>query len=323
MALDQAWAVGGGAENPIEGARLATYAATNGGRGVILPADMKVKALATPGPFVRVVSGACASPNDYLGGNGGGQSYSGREASSTDVPVAPTGSSGSQVKYLIWAIHDEQYEPGLTPADPVNDPRNNYEWVSSTNGLTYPHVPLVRLDQPANTATITGGMLTDIREVANPKTKPDLRTYSLRAEDTETLSTIGSDNTTGETWPRQADTTQTPILIPEWATRVRIVQIWAGVLSPAARTTGRVWLQIGGDGNPNHVKTQTVKYASGPADGRDPIIIADMVWIPHELRGTRQKFIPRGNRESGSGGVMTLDGASAIITQLEFLLQAD
>ncbi|WP_423058712.1 hypothetical protein [Brevibacterium linens] len=264
------------------------------------------------------------SPNDYLGKDGGAQSYTGREANSTDVPVAPTGSSGGQTKYLIWAIHDEQYEPGLTPADKVNDPRNNYEWVSSTDGLTFPHVPLVKLVQPANTATITNSMLTDIREVANPRKHPELRTYAVVASDTQDLNS-SSAYPAGQTWPVAVEDAWGEIPIPSWATRAKVIMMWTGVRTSGANVYGGIWVQIGQTVNTSNKKTQYVEYNSAnPSDvTRDVLVAADNVHIPAALRGTSQKFYPRGNRRSSGAGRIRLDGASSMVLQVEFLEQAD
>ena len=313
------WAIGNGAENSVELARAGLYVGSNGATGIVGIGDFKVSALPTPGAAVRVAKGTGVIASNYPGTFG--QSYAVQEQAYTDVPVAATGSSGGATKYVYVLIEDTQYG-GQTPPSVENGPYNSYQ-VTTTLPSAQPYLLLARINQPASTATIQNTHITDLREVANPRTKPELRTYALLAEDTETLATTGVDNSTGETWPRQADTVQTPIDIPSYATRVRVVQTWAGVLAPGTRIAGRVWLQIGGDGNPNRVRTQTVKYATGPTDSRDTIVVADMVWIPPALRGTSQKFIPRGNREPGSSGVLTLDGASAIVTQIEFLERAD
>ena len=313
------WAIGNGAENSVELARAGLYVGSNGATGIVGIGDFKVSALPTPGAAVRVAKGTGVIASNYPGTFG--QSYAVQEQSNTDVPVAATGSSGGATKYVYVLIEDTQYG-GQTPPSVESGPYNSYQ-VTTTLPSAQPYLLLARINQPASTATIQNTHITDMREVANPRTKPELRTYALLAEDTETLATIGTDSSTGETWPRQADTVQTPVDIPSWATRVRVVQTWSGVLAPGTRIAGRVWLQIGGDGNPSNVKTQTVKYATGPTDSRDTIIVADMMWIPRELRGTSQKFIPRGNREPGSAGVLTVDGASAIVTQIEFLERAN
>ncbi|GAA1513848.1 hypothetical protein [Brevibacterium permense] len=319
MALDQAWAVGGGAENPVEGARLSTYTATNGGRGVILPDDMKVSALPTPGPFVRAVSGACVSPNDYLGEDGGGQSYTGREGSSTDIPVAPTGSSGGQTKYLIWAVHDEQYERGLTPADKVNDPRNNYEWVSSVNGLTFPHVPLVKLVQPANTATITNSMLTDIREVANPIVggftfaRPRISEDSVRQiKLTRPFTDGGVGPFYGELFPGgDGIPNQTRRKIPARAAYMSIRADWMAISVKGEQNAwGRYWVEFGDEyrehtwasGRQYEFSTQQFGFDTSGAgtNYKESWPLMDQVYIPKKLRGKLVTFAFKAGLDVGA-----------------------
>lgn len=320
MAVDPVPYVVHGAKHSADVFRQAHYDAMGGAHGISSVGALHVKQTGTPSGQVQVAPGGATILNTYQGG--AGQSYSFRNASTTLVDVPASDSTGAKSWWIIAAIEDPQFG-GQEPESAESGPYAFLRCVAKNSTIDYPHELLAEVVVPASTATITNGMITSLREVALPRSHPELRTYALLSEDTETLATIGSDSNTGETWPRQADTVQEPILIPEWATRVRVVQTWAGVLSPGVRISGRVWLQIGGDANPNHVKTQTVKYATGPTDSRDTIIVADMKWIPPELRGTAQKFIPRGNREPGSSAVLTLDGASAIVTQIEFMERAD
>ena len=320
MAVDPVPYVVHGAKHSADVFRQAHYDAMGGAHGISSVGALHVKQTGTPSNQVQVAPGGATILNTYQGG--AGQAYSFRNASTTLVDVPASDSTGAKSWWIIACIEDPQFG-GQAPSDPLAGPYAFIRCVAKDSNIDYPHELLAEIVVPKSTATITNGMITSKREVARPRSKPELRTYALLSEDTETLATTGVDSSTGETWPRQADTVQEHIDIPEWATRVRIVQTWAGVLSPGTRIAGRVWLQIGGDGNPNHVKTQTVKYATGPTDSRDTIVVADMKWIPPELRGTAQKFIPRGNREPGSGGVLTLDGASAIVTQIEFMERAD
>lgn len=323
MPLDQAWAVGGGAENSVEGARMATYAATNGGRGVILPRDMKVSALPVPGAAVRIVSGGCVSPNTYLGEDGAGQSYSGREISSTDFPVAPTGSAGAQVKYLIWAIHDEQYE-NAEPTDPVHDPRNTYEWVSTLNGITYPWAPLARLDQPANTSAITNAMLTDIREVANPIVTPVLRARPINSDEAETLTATG-DN--GEWFPNHGADQR--IDVPLNATRAIIESEWLQVDEPAGNAYGGIWVEFGPYSTPGNrqYSTQHGRWNTGAGNDseRKNWKVVDDVYIPKALRGTTQVFAMKGriSYASANSARPKIDQHSSVMLKVTFLQVAD
>ena len=308
MALDPVpWAVGNGAENSVEGARRALYDSTGGARGVTNPEDMEVTALPVPGGAVRVHTGSCKSPNDYPGG--GAQSYSGWEASSTDVPVPATGSSGGAVRWLLWRVDDPQYS-GQPPADPTVGPYNRYVWVGSnpfTNPPAYPHVPLVRLNQPANTQTITNAMLTDVRELANPKTEilsfgrprvpadsPD--DYPGRA----TLTVRNNDG--GEYFPGGNGSPNTfQYDMPEWATRVMISALWTGVKYGAGQNVaGYYWVEFGDEyrnktwpGN-RQWERATQKFAFNGADSdraeREVWQFMDAVPVPKHLRGKRLTF---------------------------------
>ena len=316
------WFIGlEGVEHSAEVARMLAWAATNGASGIITPNDLKVVAQSVPSDSVVIRPGGFVVESKFAGASQ--QSYVERAPTSTTLEVPATGSSGGATRYVVARITDPDYPGGGTIPPVPNDGSYAAPYLVSSLSSSRTEIPLAKIVQPANTAAITNAMITDLREVANPRTKPELRTYALLAEDTEKLSTVGADSNTGETWPRQADTVQTPIDIPTWATRARIVQSWAGVTSPATVAQGRLWVQIGGDGNPNNVKTQTVKYRTSSQSTRDYMMVADMVWIPPELRGTSQKFIPRGNRESSSSGQLTVDGASVIVTQIEFLERAN
>ncbi|MGO3021961.1 MAG: hypothetical protein ACTIIH_01825 [Brevibacterium sp.] len=340
MALDQVWAVGGEAENPIEGARLSLYAALRGARGVILPNDMKVSALPVPGPFVRIVQGAATSPNDYLGIDGGAQQYAGREDSHTDFPVAATGSSGAQTKYLIWAVHDEQHEPGLTPDDPVNDPRGTYQWVSSINGLTFPHAPLVRLNQPANTATITKEMLTDIRELASPR--KDFGQFSRPRVAGDNVGTtpnlvtrwsVDSKEYYGEFFPGGDNIPNVgQIYLPHWATHMNVSAKWMGLsMNTSANPRGRYWIEYG-DEYRSHTWTGGRQYEfSTQQFGFSPTqtewSLEDAVPIPKKLRGKNVDFCFKAGLNSGiptdSVAMYSLGGISVRVDYTERAIDAD
>lgn len=298
---DIPWAIGGGAENDVEGARLALYLATNGKRGVIGAEDLRVSALPTPGPYVRIYSGAGVTPNDYVGG--AGQSYGVREKSSTDFPVPATGSSGGAVRYLIILVEDEQYT-GEAKTNKAKDPRNSYQWVSALP-TTAPYVPLVRLDQPANTATITGEMLTDIRRVANPIT--GTLTFGrprLAADDDPRHNYCNAKwnhGTDGQWWgelfpggwgsPNMID-----VEVPEDATHFGFTATWASVRCESNKNSwGLFWIEYGdeyrGNGWPEgrnlEFASQTQAFNTTGTQGayNTNWILIDTKPIPKKLRG--------------------------------------
>lgn len=341
MPLDQAWAVGNGAENSVEGARLSLYASTKGGRGVIQPEDMRVTALPTPGGFVRILSGACASPNDYLGENGGSQSYSGREISSTDFPVAPTGSSGAQVKHLIWAVHDEQYEAGI-PTNPATDLRTSYEWVSTLEGITYPHVYLITLTQPANTATITNAMLMDIRELADPKT--DIATFSrprimedndLRHNYVNSRHNGANGGWYGEMFPGGSGSPNSAeIYIMPWATHMSIRADWVGVKCESGKNShGLYWMEFGDEyrdhgwpkGRQFEYATQQFAFDTTGTQGnyRTSWPLIDQVTVPKKLRGKTIRFgFKAGLSDDADTNGVYMDHKSGLGIQIIFAQKA-
>ncbi|MCD1286479.1 MULTISPECIES: hypothetical protein [unclassified Brevibacterium] len=323
------WAVGGGAYNEVEGARLALYAATSGGRGVMAPRDMRVTALPTPGPAVRIYSGAGVSPN-YYPTAGGGQSYAMREISSTDFPVPATGSSGAAVRYLIARVQDEQYE-GDTKANPKTDPRNSYQWVSALP-TTYPFVELYRLNQPANTATITNAMLTDIRQMANPRVKPVNR--SRPSVTTDTGMKLSS--TTGEWFPGDGAATgaRQEIEVPEWAVRMIVEPSWYGVRYEAnSNCYGTFWVSYGpstaggANGEPFLYKTQEFQFDSAGAKAntyRTNWLMSDDRAVGSNMRGKLCTFAFRAKRNSAStNNGVSMDGLSGLSLKVTFLEEPD
>ena len=161
------WAIGNGAENSVELARADAFVGSSGATGIVDPTDFKVVALPTPGAAVRVRKGTGVIRNIYPGAFG--QSYVVQEQSNTDVPVAATGASGAATKYVYVLITDSQYG-GQAPSSVENGPYNDYA-VTTTLPSNQPYLLLARINQPASTATITNAMITDLREVANPKEK--------------------------------------------------------------------------------------------------------------------------------------------------------
>ena len=336
MALDPVpWAVGNGAENSVEGARRALYDSTGGARGVTGVHDMKVVALPVPGGAVRVLSGSCKSPNDYPGG--GSQSYSGWEMSSTDVPVTATGSGGGRINWLLWRVDDPQYS-GQPPADPTVGPYNRYVWVGSnpfTNPPAYPHVPLVRLNQPANTQTITNDMLTDVRQVANPW-KDELvfgRPRVLGDSSAGVNLTVRHANG-GEYFPGgDGSPNQFTIDMDPRCTRMMIDADWMGVKYQGGRNVyGNYWVEFGDEYRdrtwPNNRQwefaTQIFAFngVQGSDDQRINWRLMDEVYVPPKLRGKRVTLAFKASLSAGSDTGVSMDHLGGLGMRLTFAERA-
>ena len=298
------WAVEGGAATP-EDARAALYKATGGNRGVSLPGDLKVTALPVAGTSVRVNPGGATLPSRYPGG--AGESYGTLLKASEDVPVPATGSGGGAVRYLVQRITDPQFE-GQPPADPVNHRYDSFVWVDSLANLTYPYVELAKLEQPASTATITQGMLTDLRKLAQPRMQQDTLMGAPTADQPLT-------NPGGAQWPDYRPS----IFVPEWATNVSIVATIASAGYMAGSVNGILAATLGTAGPTQFRSSNTIYDLDVDVnDGqRQTLTVGGKGTINPALRGTTQTLGLEASRLAGSGYLITRTGTH-IIYQVVF-----
>lgn len=250
MALQSVpWAIGNGAHNQVEGARLSLYASTGGKGGVMSPADMRVTALPVPGGAVRVHTGGVVVISGYPGASS--QAYAARETSSTDVEIDATGSSGPRTRYLVVRVHDHQYSGEPTPEDVQNGPYNEYEWISQdprTTDLPYPVEGIAKVTQPASTATITQDMIEDIRQLAQPqRVEQVFARPRLSSDDDGRESWLYGQTTRGEYFPGGSGLpNQVRTVFPDWATHVIIEADWLSVFYDSGRGGhGTFWVEFG------------------------------------------------------------------------------
>lgn len=332
------WAIGGGAHNPVEGARLSLYAATQGARGVVRPTDMLVTALPVPGGAVRIRRGAAVMPNDYAGA--GAEAYAIEETSYTDVPVPATGSSGGATRYLIGRVADPQFA-GDAPASVEDGPYSSYEWLTTNPEVSppsYPWAPLARINQPASTATITQSMITDIRQLAQPRSQRVLHARP-RVMDDSTGNAIllnGLVENGGEYFPGGAGSPNTfTVDAPEWATRMIIRADWLAVRYQAnTNPHGRYWVEFGDEyrdhGWNNNRQwefgTQLFQFDSPGASNntmRTNWILGDSVALAPKLRGKRVTFaFKAGVNLTASRGHVSMDSLGGLIMEVTFVEDA-
>lgn len=324
------WAVGGGAENPVEGARMSTFGATGGARGVLGATDMRVAALPVPGTAVRVHMGGGVTPNDYLPAPAyGSQSYVVREESSTDVPIPATGSAGGATRYLIVRITDPQYG-GQAPSNVEDGPYNDYALVSKLTGLGHPFIPLAKITQPASTGTITNSMITDIREVAMPRVKDvwiprpvlngDLSGYSHKLR----MAKNGGGDGRGEQFPDASRGGEFKVDCEEWSTKMLVSLTWSSVRYEGKNAWGGYYLQWT-DGT-NWYASQDFSWDQLEA-GYPYVtnwVLDDAITIPKTARGKTLTFYPRAFRDVNSPeSAVSLTGRSGLSFRIRFLEHAD
>ncbi|MFK0072653.1 hypothetical protein [Arthrobacter woluwensis] len=319
MAFDPTpWFVGGGANHSPEVARAFTYAATRGSEGVTDVGDLKVVAQAVPNSTVQVIPGGGLLRNRYAGG--GGQTYAIRGATATDVPITSTGSAGGRTDLIVARVVDPQYE-GLPPADP-----NNFEYARpaviegvsagatvKSLGLSYPAINLARVTLPANTATVTAAMITDLRRVAQPRRERNLMTMFPTASNNMPTSY-------GPTWPIAV--AQRPSLyVPSWATKLNVVVNMSGIRytkgATAADTVAGIKTALGTAGNWNYSENGILVQDAEDTGGRYHYSLIGQHVIPAAMRDSYQLLDLLAMRSAGSG-TWTADNQTSVSIDVEF-----
>jgi hypothetical protein len=228
MALDPTpWVIAGGAQHSADLARALAFAATSGAEGVVLPDSLKVAAFATAGGGVDVGPGAGLLLNRSPGA--AEQTYVVRNASTTSVAIAPTGTGGGRSDLVIVRVKDPQYPPWPAPADPATAQYTEIFVVqgvpagttkASSLNLGYPAIALARVDLPASTTNVTNAMIVDVRKVAQPRRERMMMTAYPPVKDT-----LGAGSGPGfHNWP----THSWNIDIPDWATIAVVHGVVAG-----------------------------------------------------------------------------------------------
>ncbi|MGW1625793.1 hypothetical protein [Streptomyces sp. NPDC002172] len=277
---------------------------SRGSQGVTEGDDLKVKQLSTPGAGVRVIDGSAV----ILGAYTSQGAYTQYNVGDASVAVAPTGAT-ARSDLIVLRVEDPEYEG---TRDPATDEIGYFYVVSnvsatattSPSGMTA--VPLARVDLPANTAVITDSMITDLRQVANPR-----RDRKLYTSFPSTLSTLTYSDNKWHTWPTAAKWT---IPVPSWATTAKIVTTVAGLRLTRADVYAHMQQVFG------TVQGQDTAIDDDQGSGtrRNTIVIADSVTIPASLRGTSQSLYLQTYMSKAETGDLSVDAATSIVADIEF-----
>lgn len=316
MTLSPAWAVDGG-RVPASVARMLAWAATNGSNGVVQATDLAVTALPVPDGAVNVAPGGALMVNRF-GGRAQAQTYVTANDATIQVAIPPT-SSTARTDYLILRVDDWHFDSSQQPDNPLDATYCSLQRVTSLTGIAYPYVPLAKITIPASTGTITPAMITDLRQVANPRTKRVLRPNALIWSEKETLTVTTAQ---GEYWPNKGGAQD--VFIPDWATRVKIRADWLSVLVPAGDVQGRVWVSFGDwDGKTWGKASQDFAFdnVAGSSPNRQNFAVVDEMPIPPALRGRSVHFQAWAKKISATGPI--IDGLSGFVLDLTFEEIAD
>lgn len=286
------WAVNAPVPHNPKLARNQTWVNTGGQTGIVGPYSLEVRAQDVPGSSVRVMPGGfaiAATPGGTAGYTSAPrQSYAGDVDQARTVEIDPTGSSGGRTDILGIVINDPEIEGTLDSMSPeqLADHKfwdfhviKNFSGATTTAvgfGQSRPFLPLARIIIPASTATITSGMIRDIRFMAVRQTDTQLYTYSPPTERNYTGPGV---------FTMQVDA---GIPIPQWATRL-VVQ---GAVTKA-RLIGSPSDVIGyarpviivGSGESYPLERSRIFEVGQVANSRTDITVSGVWNIPPERRG--------------------------------------
>ncbi len=317
------WFIGlEGVEHSAEVARMLAWSATNGASGIITPKDLRVVAQSVPSDSVVIRPGGFVVESKFSGASQ--QSYVERAPTSTTLEVPATGSSGGATRYVVARITDPDYPGGGTIPPVPNDGAYSAPYLVSSLSSSRTEIPLARIDQPANTSAITNAMITDMREMANPRVKIVNRARPSVTSDTG----MALNSTTGEYFPGDGDATgaRQMIDVPKWATRMVIDASWLSVRYAAnSNCYGKFWIGYGG--TPNQYKTQDF-YFNSPGRSVDGVranwLLSDYRYVPSEVRGSNCYFSFMAMREPASpSGKTSMDAVSGLSLKVTFLEEPD
>ena len=312
MAVDPVPYVVHGAKHSADVFRQALSDSTGGAEGISHPTDLNVRQTGTPSSQVRVAPGGVLIPNTYSGG--GGQSYTGRNASETLVNIPASDSTGAKSWKIIFRVQDPQFG-GPAPSNPEEGPYSFIECVAKSATVSDPHYVLADVDVPASTATITNAMITDRRSLGQPKRDGVIFARPRLAADDDPKENYLSafwDHGSGGKWfgelfpggwgsPNMAD-----IPVPEWATHMSVRADWLSVRCESGKNSwGRYWIEYGdlwkgdgwGDGRNLEYVSQQFNFNTQVGDTYNTNwALMDQLPVPAKLRGKTIRFAFKAGR---------------------------
>lgn len=298
-----------GATHSAQQFRMLVRDLASGAEGITEGDDLKVTQLSTPGGGVQIADGSGVV-------RGRVSSFQGSYAVcntgvDTSVTIAANGAGATRYDMVILRVEDPEYEGTL---DPETDDINYFDVVSnvSSTATTIPGgltgIPLARIAIPASTSTITDAMITDLRQVANPR-----RQRLLLTESPGSLSTaIGSSTA----WSYFSTHTGWSVAVPDWATKV-IVKI---DVSSIRYNLGFFYGKLGATFGAS-LTTQDVVLDDNQGSGirRVPGLVADTLTVPSAYRGTSQSLRVRAaSLDTGQAGRIYVDTGTTFAADVQF-----
>ncbi|MGW0731738.1 hypothetical protein [Streptomyces sp. NPDC002851] len=305
MTLAQAPLLVNGATHSAQTFRQMIKDLSRGSEGVTEGTDLKVTPLPVPGGGVQIGDGSAVIRGKASAWQG---SYTAYNIGTATVDIAPTGAT-PRSDLIVLRVQDPEFEGGLDPAkDAINffDVIPNVSSTASAAPKDLTGVALARVDLPANTGTVTAGMIRDLRKVANPRRERTLYTaYPTK------LTKAWRDDNKWHNWPPDA---RWHIPVPEWATKLIITITLAGLRMDYDSLYGRLQLVFGN----LHGQDTVVDDNQGKVVRRSTAVVADTMTLRPSYRGTTQVLYMQAKMAEDWKGDLSVDGGTSIVADVEF-----
>lgn len=320
MTLAKAPLLTAGASHPAQTFRMMIRDLARNGQGVTTGTDLKVTALSTPGAAVQIGDGSGVvrgQANQFQG------HYSLYNIGTEQVSIAATGGTG-RTDMVVARVEDPAYEGSLNPA---TDAVAHFEVISNVSstatdppaGMTA--IPLARITQPASNSTITSGMITDLRKIANPRRERVL--YPYYAQDP--LTEISGTSETWKTHPAlpaaSPPGSMAAIAIPSWAAKANVMFTVGGIRLATGNVFGGLRFMLGTKEAAQWVSIDDNQGAVARRLGAmvmvETIDLTDAAGAA--MRGTTQPFFSRMRTRSSNAGTIGVDGATSFVIDVEFV----
>jgi hypothetical protein len=317
-----AWAIDGSTVRSAL-ARTAEYAAMSGAQGIVQSSDLKVTELGTPGNGLLISAGSAIILNGYQGASTD-QAYVASNPSAHTVSAADMPATSGSLQHYILAlvIGDPEFaqtgHPFMGPTDPPSGEEATFEYVrpvmisvgagaTTLGAVTYPNLPLARIDIPASTSTITNAMITDLRNLARPRRQTEIG---------QGLGDGAAHNLPSGSYQRVPNSACLTVAIPTWATKAKIMGFVEGLRLHAAGN-GFVQAYIESNGRSGE-KTSVNENAPGASDDRRSYNVGAVLDVS-DLRGTTQSFSIRGQADTaGDVGFLKTDAKTSAMLSVQF-----
>ena len=299
--VDQIWASDHpDLEVPAATARaLVTFAAGSRG-GLGGPGHLRVHADSPATSRVIIDAGSVAIPNTYEGWRAGMESFFAYWEYALIKDIVPT--SGSPRSDLVIARVDDPVFSGTTsniqPSSRVVIPNvpSNQTTLAGLN-IGYPAVPLARITQPPNNATILDSMITPLGKLASPRT--------------DTISDVFYPVGSMDSAVAGAQITIANVTIPSWATKVKWTVTATGCSYISTQVAGHMQAVLGSwigqqtrwGGAPGMVMTYVVKNTISRS------AVSTDITVPLSLRITETS--------QNTAGALRLDALSTLAYEVE------